>query len=264
MKTASSNPVHPDSSPRLHWWSPFLVYGEISVAKVDLSGNAAREELAASWLDESERSRIETYLPEPRRHFVLCRAALRAILCQELGCQNGELSFGEGEYGKPFAQVDGQAASVNFNVSHSGRYGLIALAPAGRLGVDVEQVVPKRQLDSLIEAVMGPDERKELGEMGERARLRQFFRLWTCKEALVKALGTGFSTDVSSFQIPENIRQGGASGVFRFPHLPDLAWRLQAIDAEGFAAALASELTSPGSNPAAVNGRNLGKLPEKV
>ena len=140
MKTASSNTVYHDSSSGLHWWSPFLVSGEISVAKVDLSGNSAREELAAGWLDASERSRVETYLPEPRRHFVLCRAALRAILCQELGCHNRKLSFGEGEYGKPFAQVDGQAAPVSFSVSHSGRLGLIALAQAGRLGVDVEQV----------------------------------------------------------------------------------------------------------------------------
>ncbi len=264
MKAASSNTVYLDSSPGLHWWSPFLVYGDISVTKVDLSANAAREELADHWLDESERSRAGGYVPEPRRHFVLCRAALRAIVGQELGCRNCDLSFGEGEYGKPFAKVNGRAVSVSFSVSHSGIHGLIALSRTGRLGVDVEQVVPKRHLNSLIEAVMGPDERRELDAMGEQERLRQFIRLWTCKEALVKALGTGFSTDVSSFQVPESIRHGGASGVFRFPHLPDLTWRLEAIEAEGFAAALASDLTSAGSDPADSDPRNLGSFPEKV
>ncbi|MDE2938393.1 MAG: 4'-phosphopantetheinyl transferase superfamily protein [Chloroflexota bacterium] len=249
MKTVSSNSVCKDSTSRLHWWSPFLVFGKITVAKVDLSANAAREKVAAGWLEESERSRIKGYLPEPRRHFVLCRAALRAILCQELGCHNGDLSFGEGEYGKPFALVAGQAASVSFSVSHSGRYGLIALARSGRLGVDLEQAVAKRHLNTLIEAVMGPDERRELGEMMEEDKLRQFFRLWTCKEALVKAFGTGFSTDVSSFQVPESVRQGGASGVFRFPHLPDLTWRLEAFEAAGFAAALAWELPPTDSDP---------------
>ena len=253
VKTALSNTVNPAPSSCLSWWSPFFVSGEISVMKVDLSGNAAREEVAASWLNEPERSRCESFLPEPRRHFILCRAALRAILCQELGCHNGELSFGEGEHGKPFAQLDGRAVSVSFSVSHSGRCGLIALAQAGRLGVDVEQIVPKRRLNSLIEAVMGPDERRELGEMGEQDRLRQFFRLWTCKEALVKALGTGFSTDISSFQVPSNIRRGKSVGVFRFPNLPALTWRLEAIDAEEFAVALASELTSAGANPTDVD-----------
>ena len=250
---ADTDIIHPASPPVLHWWSPFSVSGpggEIAVAQVDLSEDAAREELALGWLDRSERARCDGYLPEPRRHFVLCRAALRAILCQKLGCGNAALSFGDGAYGKPFAQVDGQPVPLSFSVSHSGRYGLIAYSRAGRLGIDVEQTGPRRHLHSLIEAVMGPDEREELEGMTEPARLRQFFRLWTCKEALVKALGTGFSTDISGFQAPANIRRGEAVGFFRFPHLPAVAWRLQAISGNGFAAALASELPGAGSYPA--------------
>ena len=247
MKTARRDIIHPDSPSRLHWWSPLLVSGPISVVRVDLTADEAREDIALGWLSTSERSRCESYLPEPRRHFVLCRAALRDIACAELGCANGSLSFGEGEHGKPFARVEGQPAPISFSVSHSGLHGLIAHAKTGRLGVDVEQVAPKRHLNSLIEAVMGPDERRELGEMPEQARLLQFFRLWTCKEALVKALGTGFSTDVSGFQVPLNIRRGESAGVFRFPHLPSHTWRLEDISGDGFAAALASELPTANS-----------------
>lgn len=226
----------------LWWWSPFLVSCEVTVIKVDLSTDPAREEVAYGWLDEAERLRCQHYLADPHRQFVLCRAALRAILGQVLSCQNGELSFRQGEHGKPFAEINGRPVDLSFSVSHSGQYGLIAHAPGGRLGVDVEQVVPKRHLNSLIEAAMGPDERRELGGMGESDRLHQFFRLWTCKEALVKALGTGFSTDISSFQAPPNFRRGESESVFRFPHLPTLAWRLQDISADGFVAALAREL----------------------
>ncbi len=240
--TAERNVVHSAPPSSLLWWSPLLVSGEITIVQVDLSADAAREKFAVGWLDEAEFLRCQRYLAEPRRQFVLCRAALRVILCEELGCRNGELSFREGEHGKPFAEVNGRPAALSFSVSHSGQYGLIAHAPRGRLGVDVEQLVPKRHLNSLIHAVMGPDEQRELGEMAEPARLHQFFRLWTCKEALVKALGTGFSTDISSFQAPPNIRQGEVEGVFRFPHLPEPAWRLQDISGEGFVAALAWEL----------------------
>ena len=212
--------------------------------------------MAGSWLDSAERLRCESYLPEPRRQFVLCRAALRAMLCQELDCGNDALSFGEGEHGKPFAKVNGRPIALSFSVSHSGSYGLIALAQAGRLGVDVEQIVPKRHLKALIEAVMGPDERRELDAMDEGAKLHQFFRLWTCKEALVKALGTGFSTDVSGFQVPSNIRRGEAVGEFRFPHLPTIAWKLEAFGEAGFAAALASELPMQSSNGNGAECRN--------
>ena len=238
--------------------------GEITVVQVDLCPDSAREELALGWLDQAEHSRCESYLPEPRRHFILCRAALRAILCGELDCRNGGLSFGEGAHGKPFAKADGRPVAISFSVSHSGQHGLIAYTRTGRLGVDVEQLVPKRHLNSLIEGVMGPDEGRELGEMREPARLHQFFRLWTCKEALVKALGTGFSTDISGFQVPPNIRRGEASGDFRFPHLPDVTWRLEDISGEGFAAALASELPPAGSGPTNTGCGNPEVPPEKV
>ena len=264
MTTAGREDVYPTPPYDRHWWSPFLVFGEITVAQVDLSADAAREELALGWLDAAERARRERYLPEPRRRFVLCRAALRQILCHELGFRNRQLSFLEGDYGKPYAVVEGRPASVSFSVSHSEQHGLIAFARAGRLGVDVEEIVPKRHLISLIEAVMGPDERSELGELEGWAKLRQFFRLWTCKEALVKALGTGFSTNISSFQVPANIRRGETSGVFRFPHLPTVAWRLEDIGREGFAAALASEMPSAGSYPIGRDGGHSEVSPAKV
>ena len=160
------------------------------------------------------------------------------------------MSFEENDYGKPFALVDGALASISFNVSHSGECGLIAFAPAGSLGVDVEEITSRRDLQSLIEAVMGPDEQAELNGMTGQARIRQFYRLWTCKEALIKALGTGFSTDISRFQVPPDIRRGAATGTFRFPHLPSVTWSLQDIGRGEFAAALAYELPgTSGSSP---------------
>ena len=226
------------------WWSPFLVSGDITVVQVCLSPDTDRERDALAWLSQGERSRWERYLPEPARRFALCRAALRALLCNAIGCPNERLSFEESSYGKPYALVDGQPTPISFNVSHSGNRGVIAFGPVGRVGVDVEEIVPKRHLGSLIEAVMGPDEQAELDALQGQARLRQFYRLWTCKEALIKAWGTGFSTDISGFQVPKKIRGGATTGTFRFPRLPAVAWRLEDISGEGFAAALACELPS--------------------
>lgn len=64
----------------------------------------------------------------------------------------------------------------------------------------------------------------------------------TAKEALIRALGTGHSLDVSQFQLPPNMRNGEATGLFRFPHLPSFTWRLENLSNEHFAAALAYEL----------------------
>ncbi len=225
------------------WRRLFVKTGGVTVVHVDLAPHPLRQADALGWLDERELGRWRRYLfPGPRHRFALCRAALRSLLCDRLGCDNADLTFGESRYGKPLATVRGKAANISFNVSHSVNHGLIALAKQGRLGIDVEEIVPKRHLDGLIEAAMGPQEQAELAAAPESEKLRRFYRYWTCKEALIKALGTGFSTDIARFQTPLNIRRGETTGVFRFPHLPEVEWRLEDIGGEDFAAALAHEL----------------------
>ena len=225
------------------WWRPFRNVGDASVLHVDLTPHAAREAEASGWLDGQERSRWQQYRHEgPRRRFALCRAALRAVLCGRLGCRNEQLGFGASAHGKPYALIHGAAAPVSFNVSHSGEHGLIALAAAGRLGVDVEERGPRRHLDELIRAVLGPAEQAELALARGSCKLHLFFHLWTMKEALIKALGLGLSLDMSRLEIPLAMRHGKRTSIFRFPEVPAVRWRLEDLGNESFAAAIACEL----------------------
>ncbi len=131
---------------------------------------------------------------------------------------------------------------INFNVSHSGKHGLIAFKTKGRIGVDVEVRRAREDFDGLIQTVFGTQERLELSVLTGEPRLRLFYELWTIKEALVKALGDGLYIDFSQFQAPPGMRRGEPEGVFRFPHLPTLAWRVENLGNEDFAAALAYEV----------------------
>ena len=231
------------------WWRHLVTVANVDVSHVDLTPDQTREAEALSYLDASERTAWLRYMPAPRRRFALCRAALRAILCHRLRCRNEHLSFGVSQHGKPFATVRQTQPPVGFNVSHSGAHGLIALGPAVRVGVDVEERRPRRDLDQLIESVMGPQERRELAALEGTERLRLFYRLWTLKEALTKALGTGITTDVSRFEVPAAMRRGEREGTFTFPHLPDVAWGVVNIGADSFAAALAYELATASASP---------------
>ena len=149
------------------WWSRFGVVDGITVIHVDLTPDPRSEREAATWLDRPETERMRRFRVErPRRDFALCRAALRANLCGLLDCTNDRLSFGFHEHGKPFAQVEGRAAPLGFNVSHSAPHGLIAFAPRERprrrIGVDAEVWRPDRDFDGIGRTVFGPEERAAL------------------------------------------------------------------------------------------------------
>ncbi len=224
------------------WFRPIHEIDDIVVIHIDLTTHASCEAHAFSWLDPEEQDRWHRYRHErSRREFALCRAALRAVLCTRLGCDNDQLRFALHDHGKPFALVDGTATSIRFNVSHSGKHGLIAIARERRLGVDVEERVPRQDLDGIITTVFGADERAELASARGHQKLHLFFTLWTLKEALIKALGTGFSLDPSRFEIPLAMRRGAEKDIFRFPHLPTIEWRLDNLGNEEFAAAIAHE-----------------------
>ena len=210
---------------------------------LELGADEYREREALAWLDDAERRRWDGYrYPGPRRRFGLCRAALRAILAARLGCRGDEITFATSDRGKPFALLRGRPAPVSFNVSHSGGHGLVAVAAGGRVGVDVEEPVPRRDLDGLARAVLGPEERSGFELLASDRRLDAFFRFWTIKEAVIKGIGTGHALDVSRIQIPAAMRRGARRSEFRSPRPDGSWWQLEDIGNESFAAALAYEI----------------------
>ena len=233
------------------WWSRFGVVDGITVIHVDLAPDPRSEREAATWLHRPETERMRRFRVErPRRDFALCRAALRANLCGLLDCTNDRLSFGLREHGKPFALVEGRAAPLGFNVSHSAPHGLIAFAPRERprrrIGVDAEVWRPDRDFDGIGRTVFGPEERAALEAARGEDKIRLFYRLWALKEALIKALGTGFSLHPSRFEVPPNMIHEADSEEFRFPHAPADRWRVACLPAVGFAAAIAWEVDAGG------------------
>ena len=154
------------------------------------------------------------------------------------------------EHGKPGAFVDEEPVRESFNVSHGGDHGLVAFAPRGRLGVDVEERALRHDPDGHIRKVFAPREQEALAAARGEHKTWMFFRLWTLKEAVIKALGTGFSLDTSTFEIPPSMYRGSARRtIFELPRLPGLRWRLEDIGNRDFAAAVALEVP-PGPDSA--------------
>ena len=111
----------------------------------------------------------------------------------------------------------------------------------------MEERVSQRDLEGIGSLVYGPVERRLLAAAAGQEKVHLFYRLWSMKEALIKAVGAGFSLSPSRLEIPASMLQGDQSGVFRFPHAPDNEWRLLDLGEPRFAAALAYRLPSQSS-----------------
>jgi len=129
-----------------------------------------------------------------RTRYVLSRASLRWILSLCCGCDPTLISFDYGREGKPRLSSK-IATDIEFNVSHSHDYCLVAVARRWQIGVDIEHILPVDNLAELVREIAHSDEQSALQLLAERHKLKTFFRLWTRKESVLKAYGTGFSTD---------------------------------------------------------------------
>ena len=123
-------------------------------------------DLNAPVADDDDRllSRAEWQRAQRLRHHadvvrtVATRAALRRLLSAHTGIAPEKLVFTQNAYGKPALEnADGPA----FNVSHSGHVALIALAPGGSVGVDIERCRPEAELAPLHGLVLSPSEQRD-------------------------------------------------------------------------------------------------------
>lgn len=146
--------------------------------------------------EERERA-LQLIRWRDRERFTVCRGLLRHLLSSLTGKKAESLRFQYGPNGKP--KLRGH--DLEFNMSHSHDWVIIAVSPFSPVGVDVERVRRNLAVDKLVDKVMSSSEKEEWRRLTEEARLLAFFRLWTRKEAVVKATGEGLISPLSDFTV---------------------------------------------------------------
>ncbi len=164
---------------------------------------------------------------DDRRRFVVARGILRTILAGALG-QDDEagrkaLRFGRGASGKPFL-VD--HPGLFFNVSHSEDLALYAVTRTGEVGIDVERRRRVPDYASIARCAFDDAEKAALLGCPPAGRDVVFHRIWTRKEALLKAMGLGLEALADAHAASA----GHAASAWCLTTLPHL---------DGYAAALA-------------------------
>lgn len=154
------------------------VYASDIVQMMDLPG--------AELLTQERYAHMRRYLKaEDRARCLTAGLMLRCILGG-----NRAASIRRTRLGKPFLP-----GGPCFNLSHSGNRVVLAVDETD-LGVDIEQIISWPP--AVARKVFRAEEQNWLWQQGTDAA---FYRLWTGKEAVMKALGLGFQLPPESFEV---------------------------------------------------------------
>ena len=81
--------------------------------------------------------------------------------------------------------------AIEFSLSHSGQYALVAVANGRAVGVDIEVCRPDVDALTLAQRFFAPGESQRIAQAHGDERQRMFYRYWTGKEAYLKGRGVG-------------------------------------------------------------------------
>ena len=150
-----------------------------------------------SCISEKEKNRADKFMfDSDRATYITCHAVLRLILSSRTRIGLKDISISHGLYDKPYLEGNG----IQFNITHARDSFAIAISGKYEVGIDIELVSRKIDFESIVRRFFSEKERSFIfspeGEPAER-----FYLLWTRKEALLKALGTGIADNLPGIEV---------------------------------------------------------------
>ncbi|MCL6261368.1 4'-phosphopantetheinyl transferase superfamily protein [Aquiflexum sp. TKW24L] len=143
-------------------------------------------------LSQKESEKLARIVREEDKNTFLASTILKKILCgYYLGCEPQSVEFEMNEFQKP--KIKNQE-NIHFNTSHSGDW-LIFIFSSNPCGIDIEKINPDFDYPSVLKMSFHPDEIDFIQKSKQPEE--QFFKIWTIKESILKAEGTGLMDNLN-------------------------------------------------------------------
>lgn len=141
------------------------------------------------------------YFERDRRRYIIGRGTLRRLLGGYLGIKPAQVEIETLEHGKPVLKTAQAQPPLQFNLAHSQNLAVYAFHRCCPLGIDVEFVHPMPDEDSFAKMFFSQRESAWLAEHSGAEKTSRFFKLWTCKEAYLKAHGAGLVKPLNQVEV---------------------------------------------------------------
>jgi 4'-phosphopantetheinyl transferase len=191
-------------------------------------GREAVVERCLALLTPPEVRRYERVVRPQRALHACAHAALRAVTAAYTGLRAPQVAFTTGEFGKPYVASD---PGLRVSLAHTAHMALVAVTRDGPVGVDVERITALHDPVGMRRQVLSPWEAARWPESADDALQSGLFTHWTCKEAVLKAIGSGLAGDLTAIQVAPGARRSGPVPVHALPaDAATRTWALQLID----------------------------------
>jgi 4'-phosphopantetheinyl transferase len=147
--------------------------------------------------EKEKETALKYQLQEKKNRFIISRGVLKQLSARYLKTPHKSLNCVTNRFGKPF--FANYHNHLQFNTSHSAGILLIAFGfSLPTLGIDIEQVKPAFDYSDIVDQFFTPAEKRSL--LGKNP-VKQFFKIWTRKEALAKATGRGLTDNLFAIDV---------------------------------------------------------------
>jgi 4'-phosphopantetheinyl transferase len=147
-----------------------------------------------NWFDQQSQQKISSYYHYRDRLIAFTSNLLQKYyLAFVTNCPVSRLVINYSKHHKPYISLPEEIArGYNFNIAHTYNQVILAVYAGNdyQIGVDIEKIDTTINIDEMAPIVFSAAERKLINNQPHN-----FFKLWTKKESIIKALGTGFATD---------------------------------------------------------------------
>ncbi len=176
-------------------------------------------------LSADETEQLHRYRVAPKRHeHLVARALLRTALSRYAPVDPREWAFARNLHGKP-SIVRPAGTGLEFNLSHTDGLIVCLVAAGCDVGVDVEDRTRGADCAGLAGRFFAATEAALVQGLPAADQADAFYRLWTLKEAYVKARGVGLSIPLGGFAF--DLRKDGPTTIELYEGLHDTpdAWQ---------------------------------------
>jgi len=176
--------------------------GEIIVVWLDLDLAPEEADSLRAFLNPIEERRVAGIIsPRDRRRAAVRLVRRRQVIADMLDLHPRDVVLGAGENGRPCV-VSPENAHLEFSASQCGDLSLLAISSDLRIGVDVESHDDLMDYARLLTWITTPDVVERVSQLSDTEQREATLRLWTRKEAYLKATGQGIGSDLADVQLP--------------------------------------------------------------